>query len=372
MTRFTLLVLLFFILFQACSQEKKIHPSGEEITIGILAPLSRVHRKYGYQSLLGWEFANREKNYLSNGDKIVFEVVDTQSSAKGTKEAFERLLDKNVTAIVSFVGSGNMLALKEMLRKTKIPMIATLATNDEISKLNDSISQICMSNQRQALVAAHYIKDEKFINSVGILYYSESPYSRALAIQFQNYYKGIHGKEAFFIDFSQKDAFRHLSPENLKDVEMIFSVLSSKDTLKVLKKLKKSSIKLLLSDGTFSSAKESVKDELFYFNDAYIIEHYASNMSGNRDYKKIQKLLKERGLEDSSYAFLAYDAYQLLYYTLQNCPKHEQKCINALFQNSDIIEGIAGNFNMENAKVKRNIYIDRIEDTQLKKEIVTY
>jgi len=372
MRKITLAFILLALIFQACTPEKKIRPSGNVITIGILAPLSRANRKYGYQSLLGIEFANRHKTYLRNGDKVVFEIQDTKSSPEGTQEALQTLVDKNVTAIISFVGSGNMIALKNMLQKIKIPMIVTLATNDEISKINNSIAQICMSNQREALVAAHYIKDEKFINSVGILYYSDNAYSLSLATQFQKYYKKIRGKDTFFLDFSQKEALKKLENENMKDVRIIFSVLSSKDTAKVLKVLRRKGVPLLLSDGTFSSAKESVKDDLHYFNGAYIIEHYASNMRGNRDYKKLQKLLATEHLEDSSYAFLAYDAYELLYYALQNCPKHEQKCINALFQNSDTIEGIAGNFSMQNAKVKRKIYIDKIENLRLKRAIVTY
>jgi len=372
MIRTVLLIILSAFVFQSCKTEKKIRPSGEVIRVGILAPLSRVNRNYGYQSLMGIEFANKQKPYLSNGDKIVFELVDTNSSIEGTQAALKMLIDKNVTAIISFAGSGNMLGLRDMLKRVKTPMIVTLATNDEISHLNDSIAQLCMSNQREALVAAHYIKDEKFINTVGVLYYGNDPYSLSLATQFQKYYKAIRGKEAFSLDFSQQGTWKKIQAQNMKDVKMIFSVLNSKDTLKILKILKHKSVDLLLSDGTFSSAKESIKDELYYFNGAYIIEHYASDMQGNKDYKKLQKLLKTKNLKDSSYAFLAYDAYALLYYTLQNCPKHEQKCINALFQNSDVIEGIGGNFNMQNAKVKRKIYIDKIKNLRLKREIVTY
>jgi len=372
MKKIYLLLLLLIFSLSGCLEEKKIKPSGKSIKIGLLAPLSRINRKYGYQSLIGIEFANRQNRYLKNGDEIVFEIADTKSSPEGTKEALAYLIDKNVTAIISFVGSGNTLAIKKSLQKSTTPMIVTLATNDEIVSINDSIAQICMSNQREALVAAHFIKDEKFINSVGIVYDKTNVYSNSLAMQFQEYYKGIHGKDTFVLDFSQKNAIEQLKKENLKDVKMIFSTLRAQESAHVLKVLKPKHVKVLLSDGSISSAKESAKNDLDYFNGAYIIEHYASNMKGNKDYKKLQKLLKKEELIDSSYAFLAYDAYQLLLYALENCPKQEQKCINALFQNSDVIEGIAGNFSMENGKVKRKIYIDKIENLRLKKEIVTY
>ena len=365
--------LLFALLFlSACHPQKKIIASGKSVTIGILAPLSGLNQKYGLQSLLGVEFANKREKYLENGDKIVFEVVDTNSTPEGTRVALQSLADKNVTAIISFVGSGNMLASREVLQTMKIPLIVTLATNDEVTALNDFVVQICMSNQREALVAAHFIKDEKFINKVGILYNKTSPYSLSLATQFQKYYKEIHGKELFFLDFSQKNALQILKRKNLFDVKMIFSVLRAKDNVAVLKVLQKTQTDLLLSDGSFSSARENVQDELYLYNGSYIIEHYASDMKVKSVYKKLQKVLIEADRKESSYAFLAYDSYRLLVYALQNCPKYEEECMNALFHNSDIIEGIAGNFSMENGKVKRKIYVDKIDGLRLKKEIVTY
>ena len=363
---------LLVVLLVGCREEKKIAFSGKSITVGILAPLSGKNKRYGDQSLLGFEFANRHKQMLVNGDKIVLEIVDTKSTPEGTKEALEELIDKNVTAMISFVGSGNMLSIKESLQKIDIPMLVTLATNDEITKLNESISQVCMSNKREALVAAHYIKDEKFINSVGILYYKKNPYSLALATQFRDYYRQIHGKDLFFLDFSRRNALQQLQSKDLKDIKMIFSVLDAKKSVKVLKFLQAKGIKLLFSDGALSSAKETLKKDAHYFNGSYIIEHYASNMRGTKDYKKLQKFLERENLKDSSYAFLAYDGYALLYYALSNCPEYEKECINALFQNSDIIEGIAGNFSMENSQAKRKIYIDKIESLRLKREIVTY
>jgi len=371
MKQLLLMCLLLFSFF-GCTQQKRVHLSGKVVKIGVLAPLSRENKRYGYQSLLGLEFANKHKTVLANGDEIVLEIVDTNSSSQGTQKALQSLLDKNVTAIISFVGSGNMLALKNMLHKTDTPMIVTLATNDEITTLNDSISQICMSNQREALVAAHYIKDEKFINNVGILYYKENPYSFALTRQFRDYYTKIHGKELFCLDFSRRNALQKLQSKDLKNVKMIFSVLNAKESVKVLKILQNSDTKLLFSDGALSSAKEMLKDDLHYFEGSYIIEHYAHDMRGTKDYKSLQCFLSNKNLQDSSYAFLAYDAYALLYYTLQNCSGYKRECINALFQNSDIIEGIAGNFSMENAKAKRKIYIDKIENLRLKREIVTY
>jgi len=372
MKSFILLLIIAILFLTACQKKEKITPSGKVLKIGLLAPLSRINRKYGYQSLFGIEFANSEKKYLTNGDKIEFHIVDTKSSIEGTQRALQQLLDQNVTAIISFVGSANMLSLKKQFKDIKIPIIVTLATNDEIPLLSDSISQICMSNRHEALVAAHYIKDEKFINSVGLLYDSENPYSYSLSTQFSKYYKSIRGKNTFVLDFSNKNALKKLQNIDFKDIGMVFSILRAKESAKALRILNIKGIKVLLSDGTLSSAKVNVKKGLNLFNGAYIIEHYASNMNGNREYKKLQKILQKEGFEDSSYAFLAYDAYSLLVYALENCFQYEQKCINALFHNSDVIEGIAGNFTMENGKVKRKVYIDKIENLRLKQEIVTY
>jgi len=373
MIRLLLIALVLLGSLSGCKKEKEIKKSGKVVKIGVLAPLSQENSRYGIQSLAGVRFANKEHRFLKNGDEVVFEIIDTNSSKEGTQRAFKRLVDKNVTAIISFAGSDNTLGLKENLSKSHIPVIASLATNNQISRLSQNIVQVCMSNKDESLVAAHFVKDEKFIKRVGVVYNANNAYSKALAKEFTHYYKKLYGEVAFSLDLSKKGALEALGEEDLSQIKMIFYTAGVKDSIAVLKILKsKANATMLASDGLLSSAKENIKDDVNLLNGIYIVEHYASDVKGSSTYKRLQRVLKKDAIEDSSYAFLAYDSYELLYDVLNSCPSDKEQCMRALLHNSDVVRGIASNFSMIDGAVQREIYIDKVENLRLKKVIITY
>jgi ABC-type branched-subunit amino acid transport system substrate-binding protein len=358
-----------------CFNDNKIIPSGKKVYVSVLAPLSGDNKRYGRQSLLGLKIANKMKRYLSNGDEIIFDVVDTKSDAVHFANMI-RSIDTNKTKIaVTFDGSNSLLEVQGELRELDIPVIATLATNDEITMLSKNMVQVCMSNKTEALVAAHYVKDEKFINNVGIVYNKKDKYSFELAKGFREIYYKLGGKIHFFDDLSNKKAFERFEKRDKSKVELIFSVVSAKLNVKLIKHLKekKQHVEILGGDGLFNNALENEKENINLFNGVYVVEHYAHNdnyKSKNRDI--VENHLYKYSLQESSYSFLAYDAYQLLYYAFDNCAEYNSKCLSEIIKNTDVINGIAGNFSIIDSKAKREVYIDKIENSKLMKVIVTY
>lgn len=368
---FLVLVVLFL---SACEQKEKIIPSGNIIKIGILAPLSEENKRLGQQSLLGIKAANKMKKYLNNGDEIVFEIVDTKYDIQTAKKAFKELLARDVKLVFSFMSSTQMLAMQEDFAKAKKSIIVTLAADSSLIKKDGYLSQICSDNTTQILVASHYVKDEEFIESVGIIYDSSSIYSLSVAEGFKDYYSSIDGKVEFFIDITSDKGMEEFTKTNKKNIALVFSTANSSLTTSILKILNKQkySFKILGTDGLFSEALELSKKDLNLFEGVYVLDHYAhaKNRSENREI--LEALLEKDGIKGSSFAFLAFDGYQLLINALENCPNYNEQCINLLLQNSGIIEGVADNFSVHEARVKRAIYIDKIENSILKKEVVIY
>ncbi len=130
--------------------------------------------------------------------------------------------------------------------------------------------------------------------------------------------------------------------------------------------------KLLGTDGLLSSALDMDEKSLELFENHYVLDHYTHSQKRSDKQKNLEKLLDKSGYKNSSYAFLAYDAYQLLLYALNNCPEQDSICINSLLQNSDIVQGISENFSILNSKAKRGVYINKIKDAMLEKEVVVF
>ena len=360
MMKFLLLVFLLNI-FTACTNDEKITPSGKKIYIRILASLSGNKQQFAHQSLLGMKTANKMKKYLSNGDEIALHVEDTKTK----KESFIKALNKidKSKIIVTFEGSNTLLNLKENLLKVKIPIISTLATNNKITSLNQNMIQVCMDNNTQALVAAHFVKDEKFINHVGIIYDKTNKYSSELAKQFNDVYTSIGGNTNFIYDISTPDDFEKFKAEDKSKINLLYSVVNAQQEVVIVKLLKEQNVQIdiLSTDGLFNNALENEKDNIALFDGTYVIEHYSHKKLKNKHYQILQ---------DSSHAFLAYDAYQLIYYALDNCVEYDKECISSILKNSAIVKGISGNFSMVNSKAKREVYVDKIEGTKLVKVIV--
>ncbi len=362
----TFLLVFMLVFLSGCSDEKKIRPSGKKINITILTSFSKMDKKYGSQSLLGIEKANDLKRYLSNGDEIVLHVEDIKSLNSSDI--------KNSKILITSAGSNKLINLKAKLQKIHIPIIATSATNNEITSLSDNMIQICMSNNTEALVAAHFAKDEKFIDNVGIVYKKTNRYSLQLAENFKNIYTKLGGHVKFFDDISDNRGFMKFKHKDKKDIKLLFSVVNAKQNIKIINLIKKQNKKIIIlsTDDLLADALKNEKSNIKLFNGIFVIEHYAHKNYKKKNRRELASYLKKHNSGESSYSFLAYDAYQLLYNVLNNCVYYDNQCINTNLKNSGTIAGIAGNFSIINSKAKRAVYIDKIEDAKLIKEIVIY
>jgi ABC-type branched-subunit amino acid transport system substrate-binding protein len=348
--------------------------SGKTIKVGVLVPISGANKHYAEQSLAGLKAAAKMQTYLKNGDKIEFVIADTKSDVAYTRKALYDLKAQGVKAIISFLGSDETLAIGQPLRQNKIPFLVTLATNDDIPSMNEHIAQVCFDNNMQSLVAAHYIKDEKLVTHIGIIYNRANHYSYALAKEFKRYYKSIGGSIDFYTSIKDKDSVKKILKKKHLEAKVLYNTTSAATTLKILKIIKHSSwdLQVLSGDGLLSSVMALDKTNISRLDGLYVTEHYAHNVLKSKERKHLEKLLQKNGYRESSYAFLAYDSYMLLQNALDKCESYKGECITQEIRNSDVINGASGNFSMINAKARREIYIDKIHNGKLYKEIVTY
>lgn len=372
----TLLLLLFLSLFTSCQQQNKPYVSGKSVTIGILAPISAKNSAFAQQSLAGIKAAQAMQPYLSNGDAVQFLVQNSAPDNDAVKKALETFKKNKVQAILSFMGSEKMIEASTLFKKNDIPLIVTLATNNNITQLAHNITQVCFDNHMQAIVAAHFIKDEKFLNNVGILYNMNNNYSHSLAKEFKHTFENLGGKVLFYANFKPEEPVKNLNFLKNKQIDILYNVTNIETTIKILKKLKKEhlDIPILSADGLLSSAYSFKPSELAYFDNIYVTEHYAYDVKKSKERKEFEKLLKKKTYKESSYAFLAYDSYALLHKALSTCIdySYDEQCINNHLQNSGVIQGISGNFTIINAKAHREMYIDKIKDAHLYKETIVY
>ncbi len=372
--RVFLLVLVGLLFFTSCDNTHTIVKNGKTVQIGILVPLSGKNKRFSKQSLAGLNAARDMQTYLKDGTEIQFIILDTKSDLSEARKMFYALKKQKVKAIISLMGSDMMLAMHSIFQENHIPIIVTLATDNQIVNLSDTISQVCFTNKTQALVAAHYLRDEKLLSNAAIIYDRSNHYSYALAKEFKKYYQSIGGKVDFYLSINTpKELNKFKNQKNItSDALYITSnVITTLDIIKMMKKVSPR-LKYISGDGLLSSTKALDKVDASILDGVYVTEHYASNGKKDKKIRDLEKLLHKEGYDESSYAFLAYDSYLLLQSALNQCKNLKNQCINNSLRNSMIIHGSSGNFNIRHGEAQRRVFVDKIENMKLYKEIVTY
>ena len=216
--------------------------------------------------------------------------------------------------------------------------------------------------------------DEKFLTNVAVLYTKKSHYSSSLANDFKSYFVNLGGNIKFFKNISS------ISTNNINkilnsDIDFVYLIADAKSSIEIIEKIHKidKNIEILGSDGLLSYSLQPHINVAMVLEGVYVVEHYAKPTRNDKKMKLLQSFLMDKSLYGSSYTFLAYDGYKLLIDSLNICKDAiSDRCINVVLENSDVVEGIYGNFSMIDAKVKREVYVDKIINSQLHKEIITY
>ena len=367
---------LIIVIFFGCSSSKEAkYKSGKSVKIGILAEHTYNHTDFADQSTAGVLAINKLQPYLSNGDKIKFVVVDKKETPKEVQKGLKLFKKKGVVAAFCFFGSTQMHEAAKVFAKNSIPLIATLATNDDIPLLAKNITQVCFNNHRQALIAAHYIKDELLYDKVAVFYHKKSQYSTALANEFRTYFLSLGGKITLYADSNTPEDMKKIKYLKGLNTQIIYSATDAKSVMMIQKNLQKNHIKLpiITSDGFISSIFGIQKTvAIKKFNGIYTTEHYAHNIKKSNLLKAFDEELQSKGYQESSYAYLAYDGYSLLKSALESCKGYKKECINKHLRNSSLIKGVISKFNTIDGETEREVYIDKVENGKLIKKVVVF
>ncbi len=130
---------------------------AKEIKIGAVMPMSGPLAAYGQVTYEGVEFAQKLQPTLKNGDTIKLVLVDNKGDKVETATATTRLISSDkVTAILGALTSTNTAQTIAIADKKKIPVIASVATNDKLTMKRSFANRVCFMDSFQGEVVANY------------------------------------------------------------------------------------------------------------------------------------------------------------------------------------------------------------------------
>jgi len=366
----TFVVLFCLFVFTACQdKETVIIPSGKVKVIGFLASKKYLSDpdRFGVLKIL-----ERSEGYLDNGDRLHVKILSVEGDP--LKDFNDLVQTPDIIAVISFLGSKEMLSLKDAIQEAKIPLIITTATHSKLSGIK-YVSRICLSDRSEANVAAAYLRDELYIPEVTVIKDSKDVFSQELSALFVQRYKQLGGKVGLTIDsaeFDQENEFiSKLIDEKVDTLYITTDAHKSKLLLEQLQKAKLE-VKILAYDGFISDFLSQYPYDAKMLNGIYVVDNYANDLKLLPKAAKIAKEISKEGLRIDTYDALSYDAWMLLKQSLNACAGLEDECLNAHLRNTDSFEGAVDNLSMHEGDITRPVYVNEIEDAKMNMMVKVY
>lgn len=171
---------------QADGADKQQQQAGDEIFIGGLSPLTGDLAVYGTANTKGAEMAFKEINAAGgiNGAQIKFKTEDEKGDATEAVNAYTKLLDAGVVAILGDVTSAPCAAVADASKDDNMPCITATGTAADITTYGDNYFRVCFTDPLQGKTMATFAADNLEAKTAAILYNVSSDYSDGLKTAF--------------------------------------------------------------------------------------------------------------------------------------------------------------------------------------------
>jgi branched-chain amino acid transport system substrate-binding protein len=353
----------------ACGQESRVAPSGNVIKIGIIAPFSGTDLDKGGEGLKGVETVMRLWPLLANGDKIeIVKKDDGNEPARAVKALQELTEVDQVAAIVTFSGSGPVLAMAGAADRYKTPILATLATHPDITRRSEYVSQVCFDDIFQGQVAAAYVRDELLLDTVAVFRNTDSIYSSNLATEFERKFVSLGGRISDTVSLSAeaKDYTAVLKPLSAKGPELLYLPLKAEDVIGIIEAAAKLNWMPLMmaGDGILATVMARHREQADLLDGLLTTDfyHYTNKLTPFGE--KVRHAYDGRA---TSFAILGVEGFAILCDAMNRCSEPaSRECINDKIRTTSNFTGVMGPITIgSDGKAQRPLVINTIHKKRM-------
>jgi len=320
---------------------------AKEIKVGAVMPMSGPLAAYGQVTNLGVELAHKLQPTLKNGDTIKLVLVDNKGDKVETATATTRLISSDkVTAILGALTSTNTAQTIAIADKKKIPVIASVATNDKLTAKRTYANRVCFTDSFQGEVVANYALSQGLKSAVVVVDQAQV-YSLGLAKAFQKAFKKSGGKivKKIKVTSGDKDFKAVVSQIKKLNPDFLFMPLYHPEASMIAKQSKQLGLKkpMFSGDGVANATfielgGDSV--EGYMFTDFFDY----SNPPSKTSEQFVNFHEKETGnREMNSFTALGADTYNVLIDAMNRCEDPtDSVCVNNEIKKTTNFDGVSG------------------------------
>ncbi|PMC82188.1 ABC transporter substrate-binding protein [Anaerococcus hydrogenalis] len=344
---------------QAKDGESKSTENSDTVKIGAIIPQTGPVSNYGNSSEKGALLAVEEinKNGGINGKKIEWVSYDDKGEITDSTTAYNKLKGENVAAIVGPITSKPALAVSEIAKKDKIPMITPTGTQVNITEGKDNIFRTCFTDPYQGKLLAIFASENQKAKKVAILRNTSSDYSNGIADEFKKEAEKL--KLDLVADESYGDNDNDFKAQLTKIAKASPDVLLIPDYYEkialIVPQARDAGIKakFIGSDGWDGVINVMDKSQLNLVDGSCFSNHFALDSADQR-VKDFVKKFKDKNKEDpSAFSALSYDTVYLLKQAMEEAKSEDKDKVVEKIKNIEF-DGITGKFkfNEDNNPIK--------------------
>lgn len=290
---------------------------GKTIKVGVIGPLTGGSAIYGEGAQNAITMAAEEINLSDSEYKIEIvnggKVVDDASDAKQAINAYNSLLKESPDAVVGSFFSSVTLPIAEQATKDNMLLLATGATNKDVTLKGPTIFRDCFIDPYQGKMAAQFAK-EKGWKKAAIIYAKDDDYSNGLKDAFIENAKAAGIEVVYTGECTTKDTdfSSQTSQVVAKGADFLFYP-AFLDTVPLLVGAARDAGfdgAIMGGDGWDGADTKGFEDK---FSNCYFTNHYSSEDTASAVTNFVSKYTEKYGKESlNACAALYYDAIYML------------------------------------------------------------
>lgn len=270
--------------------------------------------------------------------------LDNGSTPLTARQAARQAVAENVLAVVGATWSSLSLAMAPVLQEARIPMVSTMSTNPDLTKVGDAIFRVCYTDDFQGRVMATFAQADLQAKTAAVLINSANDYSHSLAEAFLTTFIERGGRVVYVGHYQDQatDFSAVLNPVKLAAPDVVFLPDYMRDSSFAIKQARDMGITAVFLGG--DSWGFEMRD---FMGDAVEGIYAASgwhasieNAENKRFLKEFAEAFPEDEIADNT--VLAYDAVLVIADAVRRAGSFEREAVLKALGETDHLPTVAG------------------------------
>jgi branched-chain amino acid transport system substrate-binding protein len=289
----------------------------DTIKIGEFGSMTGENASYGVSQNQGIQMAVAEINGAGGvlGQKIDLIVEDNQSKQGQTTTIVRKLISQDqVTALLGEVASSKTLEAAPIAQESKIPLIATGATNPKVTQVGDYVFRVCFIDDFQAVVIARFVLEKLHKTRVAFMTDVKQDYSVGLTQYAKEYLQKNGGQIVKEQSYSSgdKDFRAQLSDIKSANPDVIIITGYYPEVSLIAREARQLGIKAAFAGGDGWDGASLIPVGGKAIEGAYFSNHFSTEDKSPAVQQFVEKYKKKYNQLPDAFSALGYDSVYLL------------------------------------------------------------